>query len=254
MRITPLKKHGHYCKVCGEYKANEKFSGQGHAAHICRSCAALSVEERNQQMMLTRIMNLPWHSSKEQCAWLKKHCHDKRTVISEAARDAYDNRFPFAKRNEQKKQYHVDHLTLQINDEVYDEYGDPLELNAVFEVSRKNATISMREDDQTASVTLQPADMNRLLKWMVHSLEIFCWSEDYGLPDSDEVDAEWADGEDGDEADDVEETDLSLCWQLDISYRNGESQQVSSADPAPDRVMELVQELLAHLHSEDELT
>lgn len=129
-----------------------------------------------------------------------------------------------------------------------------MELNAVFEVSRKNATLSMRENDQTVSVTLQPADMNRLLKWMVHSLEVFCWSEDYGLPDSDEVDAEWADGEDGDEADDVEETDLSLCWQLDISYRNGESQQVSSTDPAPDRVLELVQELLSHLHSEDELT
>lgn len=26
-----MKKHGHYCKVCGEYKANEKFSGKGHA-------------------------------------------------------------------------------------------------------------------------------------------------------------------------------------------------------------------------------
>lgn len=24
-----MKKHGHYCKVCGEHKANEKFSGKG---------------------------------------------------------------------------------------------------------------------------------------------------------------------------------------------------------------------------------
>ena len=24
-------KKGHYCKICGEYKANEKFSGKGHA-------------------------------------------------------------------------------------------------------------------------------------------------------------------------------------------------------------------------------
>ena len=31
-----MKKHGYYCKVCGEYKANEKFSGKGHAAHICK--------------------------------------------------------------------------------------------------------------------------------------------------------------------------------------------------------------------------
>ena len=28
-----MKKHGHCCKICGEYKANEKFSGKGHAAH-----------------------------------------------------------------------------------------------------------------------------------------------------------------------------------------------------------------------------
>ena len=24
-----MKKHGHYCKICGEYKANEKFTGKG---------------------------------------------------------------------------------------------------------------------------------------------------------------------------------------------------------------------------------
>ncbi len=33
------KKHrGHYCKVCGEYKSNESFSGKGHAQHICKKC------------------------------------------------------------------------------------------------------------------------------------------------------------------------------------------------------------------------
>lgn len=32
------KRHGHYCRICGEYKANEKFSGKGHARHICKSC------------------------------------------------------------------------------------------------------------------------------------------------------------------------------------------------------------------------
>lgn len=31
------KKHkGHYCKICGEYKSNEPFSGKGHAQHICK--------------------------------------------------------------------------------------------------------------------------------------------------------------------------------------------------------------------------
>lgn len=36
------KKHqGHYCRICGEYKANEKFSGKGHARHICKQCQSL---------------------------------------------------------------------------------------------------------------------------------------------------------------------------------------------------------------------
>lgn len=29
---------GHYCKVCGRYRANEKFSGKGHRQHICKEC------------------------------------------------------------------------------------------------------------------------------------------------------------------------------------------------------------------------
>lgn len=33
------KPHGHYCRICGQRKANEKFSGRGHAAHICKACA-----------------------------------------------------------------------------------------------------------------------------------------------------------------------------------------------------------------------
>jgi hypothetical protein len=38
--VARNKKHqGHYCHVCGRYRANEKFSGKGHARHICKDCA-----------------------------------------------------------------------------------------------------------------------------------------------------------------------------------------------------------------------
>ena len=47
-----MKKHGHYCKVCGEYKANENFSGKGHASHICKSCASLPAEKQAELMTL----------------------------------------------------------------------------------------------------------------------------------------------------------------------------------------------------------
>ena len=39
------KQQGHYCWVCGRHRANERFTGKGHAQHICRDC----MRERRQQ-------------------------------------------------------------------------------------------------------------------------------------------------------------------------------------------------------------
>lgn len=36
--MAKKKEQGHFCKICGEIKANEKFSGKGHAKHICKKC------------------------------------------------------------------------------------------------------------------------------------------------------------------------------------------------------------------------
>ena len=38
---------GHYCRICGGTRANEKFSGRGHRDHICKDCQRLPVEERD---------------------------------------------------------------------------------------------------------------------------------------------------------------------------------------------------------------
>ena len=89
-----MKRHGHYCKVCGEYKANEKFSGKGHAAHICKTCAALPPEVRAEQMAINRIINLPWRLSKEQLSWLKNRARDKGPVVRELALEQLEMRFP----------------------------------------------------------------------------------------------------------------------------------------------------------------
>ena len=91
-----MKHNGHYCKICGEYKANEKFSGKGHAVHICKACQALPLEKRNIEATLTRLMNLPYRLSKEQIAWLKTKCKDKRPEISSTAMEISrsDSRMP----------------------------------------------------------------------------------------------------------------------------------------------------------------
>ena len=88
-----MKHQGHYCRVCGEYKANEKFSGKGHAAHICKACAKLSPEDRAEQMTLRRLENLPYRLSKAQIAWLRNRLKDRRPAVRQMAEDIYAVRF-----------------------------------------------------------------------------------------------------------------------------------------------------------------
>ena len=88
-----MKKQGHYCRICGEYKANEKFSGKGHAQHICKQCAKLPVEKRNEIQTVNRLMNLPFWLSKEQRSWLEKMRKDEREEIRDAAEWAWESRF-----------------------------------------------------------------------------------------------------------------------------------------------------------------
>lgn len=54
-----MKMRGHYCKICGEYKSNEKFSGKGHAAHICKACVFLPPEKKSEMAAINRLLNLP---------------------------------------------------------------------------------------------------------------------------------------------------------------------------------------------------
>ena len=88
-----MKKQGHYCRICGEYKANEKFSGKGHAQHICKQCAKLPVEKRNEIRTVNRLMNLPFWLSKEQRSWLEKMRKDEREDVRSAAEWAWESRF-----------------------------------------------------------------------------------------------------------------------------------------------------------------
>ena len=37
---------GHYCRICGRVRPNEKFSGKGHRIHVCKDCSRLPKEER----------------------------------------------------------------------------------------------------------------------------------------------------------------------------------------------------------------
>ena len=72
--MAKKKRQGHYCKICGAHKANEKFSGKGHAVHICRECASLPQEKKNELQSINRIERIAgkYPRSKEDWNLLEK--------------------------------------------------------------------------------------------------------------------------------------------------------------------------------------
>jgi hypothetical protein len=46
---------GHYCRICGRTRANEKFSGRGHRDHICKDCRRLPVKERDRMTCIDEL-------------------------------------------------------------------------------------------------------------------------------------------------------------------------------------------------------
>ncbi|MBM4287431.1 MAG: hypothetical protein FJ135_04640 [Deltaproteobacteria bacterium] len=64
---------GHYCRICGRIRANERFSGKGHRIHVCQECARLPQAERRRLELEDEISGFLWqsHISKKNCARLK---------------------------------------------------------------------------------------------------------------------------------------------------------------------------------------
>jgi hypothetical protein len=238
--------HGHYCKICDEYKANEKFSGKGHAAHICKACSKLSAAEKAEAMTINRLMNFPMgRLSESDKKWLENRVHDRRPEVAELAREVYNAHFPYAERNRQKKQLIINTLAFEIHTEVFDEYGDELPVNVRFTADRHSRVLTMTDFDRGGveqSLTLDGKKMSTLLRWAVHSLEIFMWPEDYGLIHPrgsipldfelfpDDWDEEEADEDDEDSLDDEDAPELEgeASWRVDIEYSNHTSQEIVS--------------------------
>lgn len=76
------KQQGHYCRICGEYKANEKFSGKGHAQHICKTCmSALRSGKKPED-----ILSEPMPTARETTRF-KNLDKDEKSVLKELVTD-----------------------------------------------------------------------------------------------------------------------------------------------------------------------
>lgn len=218
---------GHFCKVCGMRKSSESFSGKGHAAHICKACSQLSPAQQAEQMTLRRLENLPLRRLTEsELTWLRNRTRDHRPEVKTLACTVYAERFPRSARNQKKQELSIQMLELSIDGEICDPYSDLASIKEIYQISRTPPTIMrMQKDGKHQTIELSPKVLAKLLRWTVHTLEIFWWREDYCGPS---------------DADPEEE---NFLWRVHVEYTNGEIQDTGSADDTPDHVLELLSAL-----------
>ena len=257
--------HGHYCKICGEHKANEKFSGKGHAAHICKACSRLSAAEKAAAMDMNRLMDFHMRRlTDSEKKWLKAKMHDQCPEVADTAREVFNACFPHAERNAMKKQLVINTLSFEVHTEVYDGYGDMEMADCRFTIDRKSRVLTMTDfqaEDGEQSVTLEGGQMAKLLRYIVHTLEIFMWEQDYCLkPDEDDHFTDILFDEDF-YGDDLEESGEDMptepegrpSWRAQVEYSNHTVQDISSYDDyLPERPEELYLSLLEYFEPEDE--
>jgi len=259
------KPRGHYCKICGEHKANEKFSGKGHAAHICKACSALPPAERAEQMTLNKIQGMAFrHLSEQEIKWLRGKMNDKRPEISEAAREAHGMKFPRYERGQTKKGLTAFSLELFIHDTIWDMYGDEVAVHALVEMDDtgllRRISYDAPKDMREMEINIGKPDARRFLKAVIHELDALFWDEDLSDagPNDDDFDLFPDDepDEDEDEAPPVpaeqEEKDGGRLpgegrpplWSLRLELNNGEEKVITFYNQTHDAPGELYWSLM----------
>ena len=83
-----MKKYrGHYCRICGRIRPNEKFSGKGHRNHICKECARkpkTQIDEIEQKEEIFRYLQQS-HISKKNVTRLSMLAESENQKIAELA-------------------------------------------------------------------------------------------------------------------------------------------------------------------------
>jgi hypothetical protein len=268
------KPHGHYCWVCGENKANEKFSGRGHATHMCKQCHALPVEERNKMVAIRKAGNMAFrYLSEQEIKWLRKKMNDPRPEVRDAAREAHAVKFPRYERGTVKKGLTAFSLELYIRGEVWNEWGDETNVHMLVVM---DDTGSIRRTDYTApegeresDITVDSKEAKAFLKSVIHEYDALFWDEDLSdaepsgydpyldiLPEyctdfnddeDDDVDSDGNTDIDGEYM--ISEPDVPVdnrepLWSLSLELNNGEEKKIEFYNQMHDAPQELFRAIM----------
>lgn len=164
-------------------------------------------------MTISRLMNFPMgRLSASDKGWLENRLHDPRPEVASMAKEVYGLHFPYAERNARKKRLTINTLNFELHTVIFDELGGELPINQRFTAHRASHVLIMTDfdtDGVVRSLELAGGKMSTLLRWVVHSLEIFMWPEDYDL-DPDSLSECFCDDQDVETDDDPPHEDTAL--------------------------------------------
>ena len=282
---NPQKPRGHYCWVCGQHKPNEKFSGRGHANHICKKCQSLPVAERNEISDIRKVGNMAFrHLSEKEIKWLRDKMNDPRPAVREAAIDAHNFKFPRYGRNMIKKGKTAFSLELFIRGEVWNEWGDEKQVHMLLTMDNKGKIRRVDNkaptDEHESEINIEPSDAKRFLKSVIHDYDALFWDEDlsdaepgefdpyldilleyrpdYGDPGFDEYDIDFDFDEDECDAGDDDTgpkqpaEDREPIWSLCLELNNGEEKRITFYNQMHQEPQELFWALMEWFEPDDE--
>lgn len=135
------KQHrGYYCSICGDCKPNEKFSGKGHAKHICKECEALPQECKNELRYISLIDRAAWKYPRSRQDWelLEKMAKNKKyPEAMEYAQSILEN--------------NNKHSTPEDIEEDMDDWDNPVEGN-IGELFRESLSFSEFDEDSQEEI------------------------------------------------------------------------------------------------------
>lgn len=265
---------GHYCWVCGLHKPNEKFSGRGHATHMCKQCHALPVAERNKMVAVRKAENMAFRYLNEQeIKWLRKKMNDPRPEVREAARRAHSVKFPRHERNMMKKGLTALSLELLIHGDIWNEYGDEVHVHTRIFVDRTGAIrridYSAPENKQESEVNIGEKEARAFLKSLIHEYDALFWDEDLSdaepeefdpyldllpeyRPDFGELDIALEDEDEDSEMEPLVENREPI-WSLLLELNNGEDKVITFYNQMHDAPQELYLSLMDYFEFDDEI-
>ncbi|NLI93455.1 MAG: hypothetical protein GX434_15110 [Peptococcaceae bacterium] len=87
---------GHYCKICGRTRANEKFSGKGYRKHICKDCSGKPIIQPVKQIRTKQnYLGLVIDSKQSQIPILEEDDYNDWYIQVEGSAGNDDEELPF---------------------------------------------------------------------------------------------------------------------------------------------------------------